>query len=281
MDVEVALRKLAHDAVDIRHIFFDALHGLAEGLGQRPKLVVRMVVQLQRQIALLERLAPPGDGQDRPDNLPQNIEDQADEGDEGKRKAHDGGYVHHHNGALHLGGAGVVYLGALLHHLVQHPHQLGEILLDGGLIIALGAAGVAIQPSQNLGGRLVKLLVEGLHLAAQLEYLFIIGAGLAIEPLAQHAGGGVDAAGKFRSGVQGVAQVAGPLVMGGFRLLGPVQHIAGRCALLLAAFDGQDVHRHHNAEHQHRQEGHRYPNADRTLDAFFHKDYTSPFCLCT
>ena len=73
----------------------------------------------------------------------------------------------------------------------------------------------------------MELLVEGFNLGAQGADGSVAHRVLAVEPLAQGTGSGVHAAGEFRAGVEGVAEVGGPLVVGHLGLHGPIQQIGG------------------------------------------------------
>ena len=156
--------------------------------------------------------------------------------------------MHNLDGERHAGGALVLQGAPPVHYLVQQAHQCGEIAQDGLLIIALRLGGIGGHQVQNILGGLMQLLVQGLQLTAQLVDGGVVHAGLSVEPLAQHAGGGVLAAGELGTGVQGVAQIAGPLVMGHLGGQRPVQHGAGLNAALLGSVYPNDVDRNHDTE---------------------------------
>ena len=126
----------------------------------------------------------------------------------------------------------------------------------------------------------MEFLVKGLHLIAKLEDHSVVGPGFAIKPLAQDAGGGIGAAGEFRIGVEGVAQVRGPLVVSGLSPLDPIQNSGSLGVFLLAVLDAQDIDGHHNAEQQYRQQGDRNTDSNHFLNALSHTRYTC-FLYCS
>ena len=122
-------------------------------------------------------------------------------------------------------------------------------------------------------------LVQRLNLAAQGLNGGILELLLAVEPLAQGAGGGVHAAGELCAGVEGVAEVAGPFIVGDFRPLGAVQEGAGLDAGVLGAVDADDVHGGHAAEEQHSDDGGGHTDPDGSFDASTHSGASFYCCV--
>ena len=149
--VEVALRQFVHHPVDVIHILVDAFHGLLQRLGQLPQLVFGLIVKIQRQVAVLKGPDLLGDEQQRLDDVVHHIDHQADERDEVQQQAHNGGAVHEADDAAHFIGILIAEGLAPLHHLVQQAHQLGQVGLDGVLVIRLGL-GVG-EVGDTAGGR--------------------------------------------------------------------------------------------------------------------------------
>ena len=177
---------------------------------------------------------------------------------------------------VHFLQAGVVGLGLQLHHLVQLAHQGGDVGEDGLLIVVLRLGGIGLQLVQHLDGGLVDLLMQGLQLTAQGQNGGVVGLRVAIEPLAQGASGGVRAAGELRSGIEGVAEVAGPAVVGGLRRLGPLKEGGGLRVAALNGLDAQDVGRGHKTEQQDGDKGRDRADPYGSLDAFSH---THKLCI--
>ena len=180
-----------------------------------------------------------------------------------------------HNGddAAHLCHALLVVVAQQGHHLVQLAHQGRQVALDGILIIAAGFRGIGFLQIQYVYGGFVELLVKGLQLGAQGQDGGIGGVGLAVDPLAQHAGVRLGAAGELGIGVQRVAEVAGPFVMSGFRLVAAVQQRVGLLIGFLGPVHADDVDGDHPAEQEHGNQGGRYPDPNASLDTLAHNHF--------
>ena len=178
--------------------------------------------------------------------------------------------MHECDGVVHLGDVLIAQRPAPLHNLVQQAHQIGEVDLDRLLIVLLRpAVAVFIHPQHHVG-RSVELLVQRLDLGAQGLNLTVRQAHLRVKPLTQHTARMVLAAGKLRAGVQRVAQVGRPLVMGRLRLLNLLQHIGSPDAVVLGPLNAQNIHCGHSAEQENRHNGARNADSDRSFDAFTH-----------
>ena len=73
------------------------------------------------------------------------------------------------------------------------------------------------------------------------------------------------------SGIQGVAQISGPLVVGHLRLQDLVEHSGGLDVVLLGAFNAQDVDRSYAAEQQHGDQRTDHANHNRFFDTGTHE----------
>ena len=227
-------------------------------------------MQVQVETALVKGLAVLGDDQDGLDHVVQHIHHQTDQGDQGQGQAHDGRTVHDADNALHLGLAGGLGVPQQGDHLVQLAHQNRQIALDLVLVVAPGLLGIGLQQVQHVDGGLVELLVQGLHLAAQLQDGGIVRVCRAIDPLAQHTGVRRRAAGELRAGVQRVAEIAGPLVVGGLRLMAAGQQ--GRSLLIgsLCPVHADDADGDHHAEQQHGEQRAGHPDPYASVDTLTH-----------
>ena len=207
------------------------------------------MLQGQIQLALLEGLDLPGDLEDGGEHILQYVQHQADQAEQGQHQTDGGNPLHPHDGGRHLLGAVGVQGGPPLDHLVQLSHQSGQIGLDGVLIIGLGPGRAGGHHLLHLAHGLVELLVDGLDLIPKGQNLLVVRPGFPIDPLAQDALGIVRPR-EAPPGVQGVAQVAGPLVMGGFGGLGPVQQ--GDCTGIprLHPVDPDQIEGGYSAEQQ-------------------------------
>ena len=203
--------------------------------------------------------------------------DQADQADQSQHQAEEAHQLHLEYHGVHAGETVVIDGGLIRHHLVQMAHQGADVGQNGLLIIVLGLGGTGFQQVQHVGGGLVNLLVEGLHLAAESQDSGIVRLRVAVEPLAQGAGGGVNAAGELASGIEGVAEVAGPAVVGGFRRLGPLEQGRRLGVGILNALDAQDVGCGHKAEQQHGGQGRHRADPHGSFDAFLHSYVSSHF----
>ena len=247
-NVEIPLGQLTHDVVDVLHIAVDQGHGFLQGLGQLAQLVLGLVVHLQIQAALLEGTGPVGDAQDGLHHMLAHIGDQADEAGQRQHQADEADQLHLEDHGTHAGQTVVVGGGFHFHALVQLAHQGGDIGQDGFLIIVLSLGGAGFQQSQNMGGGLVDFLMQGLQLVAQGQDGGVGDFFVSVDPLAQGAGGGIGAAGELGPGIEGVAQAAGPAVVGGLRPLGPLEQFGGLGVFVLDALNPQNVGGGHKAE---------------------------------
>ena len=157
-----------------------------------------------------------------------------------------------------------------VYYLIQLAHQGGQVALDNVLIVKLRLLGAVLLHVQYVSGGLVQFLVQGLHFAAQAEDLLILRACFAVDPLAQHAGVGGGAACELRPGIQGVAEVSGPFVMGRLRLVAAVQQVVGLGVGFLGPVGADDVNCDCHAEHQHGNQRAGHPNPYASLDALTH-----------
>ena len=114
--------------------------------------------------------------------------------------------MHDNRRAVQTGRALLAERRAPLHHLVQKPHQRAQIGEDALLVVLPCLKGAGTQQVQRLCGRAVQLTVQRLQLGAQAHDIRVIRARLAVEPLPQHTGGGVDTARELRARVERVAQ---------------------------------------------------------------------------
>ena len=150
--------------------------------------------------------------------------------------------MHQESHLLHALRSRIAHSGALFHHLVQQAHQSGQIDANSILEIGLGLCQIGAAQTEDIGGGLMELLVERLQLPAELVDLLVICGKLGvIEPLAQDALGVVGAAGKLGVGVEGVAEVCGPLVVGGLRVLALIQQLVGPGGGRLRVLDRKSV----------------------------------------
>ena len=233
LHIEVALGQLLHNPVQVPDVAPDQLHRLFQGGGQIAQLVVAVVLQGQVQRAVVEGLHLAGDMQNGGQDVLQDIQHQADQADQRQHQANRRNALHQHDGGVHLLGTGLVQGGAQGDDIVQLAHQGGQVGLDGLLIVAPGLGRAGRHQVQHVVRRLVQRLMQRLHLAAQAEDLGVVGPRLSVDPLAQHTGGGVLTAGELGTGVQGVAQVRGPFIVGRLSCLSPAQQGDHALVLLL------------------------------------------------
>ena len=158
-----------------------------------------------------------------------------------------------------------------LHHLVQQAHQGGQFGENGLLVELLGAGpAAALDQPQGLGRGLMELLVQGLDLAAQGLDRLVLHPRLVVQPLAQSAGRGVLAAGELRAGIEGVAEVGGPPVVGRLGGLNLIEHGGRLGGGLFGILDTHDIDRHCDTEQKHGSQCQRYPDSHHLIDAFAH-----------
>ena len=119
--------------------------------------------------------------------------------------------------------------------------------------------------------------MERLDLGAQGVDRTVVQIDIAVQPLAQHTAGVIQAAGELRPGVQGIAQVGSPLVVGHLRPLDLIQHGRGLDAELLGALNAQDVGGGHAAEQQHGDDRADNPDHNGSSNTFTHG--IDPPCL--
>ena len=270
LDIEIAVRQLLHQPVQVPYVAPDQLHGLPQGIGQIAQLIVGIMVQNQVQMALLERLNLPGDVQNGSKDTLEHIHHQADEAEQRQHQADGGNGLHHHNRGVHFLGILVIEGGPLLDHLIQLAHQGGQVGLNGLLIVVLGAGRTDSHHVLHLSHRLMQLLVHGLDLVTQGQDCLVVRASLAVDPLTQNALGIVRAR-ELSVCVQGFAQIAGPLVVGDLRALGPAQYADGLCASLLHLLNPNQIESGYPAEQQNGQQSSGNPVKYHFLNTFTHQ----------
>ena len=227
------------------------------------------MIQRQIQRAVLKGLNLTGNLKDGGKDIFKHIHYQADETDQSQYQTETGNPLHPHDCGVHLVGAVVIEGVAPVDHLIQLADQRAEVRLDRSLIIFLGLSWVGAHHLLYLGHRLMQLLVHGLDLVPQPQNFRIIRASLPINPLAQGALG-IVGAWEFSPGIQGSAQVAGPLVMGGLSGLSLIQQGDSSRTFLLHLLNPEQIEGCDPAEQQDRQQRRGYPVKYHLLNTLTH-----------
>ena len=270
MHIEISLGQLAHDAGDVLHIAVDQGHRGFQRICQLAQLVFRLVPQLQVQVALLHHLTLVGDVQNRTDHPVHYIPALAEQADEVDDKADDCRDLKHHNRLLQ---ARVFrHADGLLpfNHFVQGGHQRSQGWLNLALEALLRRGGIEGVLLQQLARRLMERVVQrfnNLHLCDDLRVVTLL---VSVEPLAQGAAGIVQASGKLRTGIERIAQVAGPAVVGRFCAVGPAEQIVGVLRRGVRPFDQTDIGQNHDTEKQRSQYTGANANQYRAFDTCKH-----------
>ena len=105
MDVEAAFRQLPHDAVDILDIAADDRERAFQRLCEVAKLIIRVVLQHNIQLAVHQRARALGNHQDRRNDMLKYVHDQADQACQAQQAAQPRKPLHEIHGGIHIGDA--------------------------------------------------------------------------------------------------------------------------------------------------------------------------------